>query len=104
MDEVATVASVREEGDARLVELEVSEELASLLVPRGSVTVDGVSLTVNALPAPRRLQLSLIEFTLSHATLGGLQEGDVVHVEGDVIGKYVRQFVAPHLAATEIGR
>jgi riboflavin synthase len=58
-----------------------------------------VSLTVNALPAPGVLQLSIIEFTLRHTTLGGLRAGDRVHLEGDVIGKYVRQLAAPWRAA-----
>jgi riboflavin synthase len=42
------------------------------------------------------VQLSLIEYTLRHTTLGALAVGDVVHVEGDVIGKYVRQLVTPY--------
>lgn len=104
VDEVVPVVSVRQQGDARLVELEVSDYIASLLVPHGSVTVDGVSLTVNALPEPRILQLSLIEFTLRHTTLGDLVAGDQVHVEGDMIGKYVRQLTVPHLAAVNGGR
>jgi riboflavin synthase len=54
-----------------------------------------VSLTVNALPAPNVVQLSLIEYTLSHTTLDELRVGQHVHVEGDVIGKYVRRMLAP---------
>lgn len=104
VDEVATVSDVRQQGDARIVEVTVSPELELLLVPQGSVAVDGVSLTVNALPAPRVLQLSLIEYTLRHTTLGDLVTGDAVHVEGDVIGKYVRRLAAPHLAAAVGGR
>ena len=42
------------------------------------------------------VQLSLIEYTLSHTTLGELRNGQHVHVEGDVIGKYVRRMLAPH--------
>ena len=66
------------------------------LVPHGSITVDGVSLTVNAIPDPAVVQLSLIEYTLRHTTLGTLDPGDAVHVEGDVIGKYVRQLMHPY--------
>ena len=61
--------------------------------------VDGVSLTVNALPAPGILQLSLIEFTERHTTLGDLRPGDRVNIEADMMGKYVRQLVAPYAAA-----
>ena len=98
VDGVARVAGVMQQGDARLVDLELPEGLAELMVPHGSLTVDGVSLTVNALPAPDQVQLSLIEFTLRETTLGALREGARVHVEGDIIGKYVQRLAAPHLA------
>ncbi|HEV7993682.1 MAG TPA: riboflavin synthase [Gemmatimonadaceae bacterium] len=99
VDAVATVESVRNREDALLVDVRLPEELEPLMVPHGSVAVDGVSLTVNALPAPGLLQLSLIEFTWSHTTLGTLAAGDQVHVEADMIGKYVRQLVAPYALA-----
>jgi riboflavin synthase len=51
--------------------------------------VDGVSLTVNAKPAPDIIQISLIPFTLQHTTLGERVAGDRVHLEADTIGKYV---------------
>jgi riboflavin synthase len=98
VDDVGVVVAVRRERDALLVDLRLPPELEPLMVPHGSVTVDGVSLTVNALPAPGILQLSLIEFTCRHTTLGELREGDRVHLEADMIGKYVRQLVAPYLA------
>jgi riboflavin synthase len=63
------------------------------------VTVDGVSLTVNHLPAPGVLGLSIIDYTLRHTTLGDRAVGDRVHVEADIIGKFVQRLVAPHLAA-----
>jgi len=63
--------------------------VAQVSIPLGSVTVDGVSLTVNALPGANLIQVSLIPFTLQHTTLGERQPGDRVHLEGDTIGKYV---------------
>jgi len=63
--------------------------VARVSIPLGSITVEGVSLTVNAVPRPGVIQLSLIPFTFQHTTLGQLQPGDAVHVEGDTIGKYV---------------
>ena len=99
VDAVATVGSVRRRDDALLVDVRLPDELEPLVVPHGSVAIDGVSLTVNALPAPGILQLSLIEYTWTHTTLGALRAGDVVHVEADMIGKYVRQLVAPYAAA-----
>lgn len=98
VDGVGTVAAVRTERDARLVDVAMSDELRALLVLHGSVTVDGVSLTVNALGGGA-VQLSLVDYTLRHTTLGNLRPGSRVHVEADVIGKFVRQLAAPYLAA-----
>ena len=95
VDGVAQVIAVRQQHDARLVDLGLPTGVSALMVPHGSLTVDGVSLTVNALPEPDVVQLSLIDYTLQHTTLGRLAAGDAVHIEADVIGKYVRRLVAP---------
>ena len=99
VDDVGVVSRVAAQGDAWLVDVTLAPALAELMVPHGSLAVDGVSLTVNALPAPDIVQLSLIEYTLRHTTLGGLTAGARVHVEADVIGKYVQRLLAPHAAA-----
>jgi riboflavin synthase len=99
VDDVGVVDDVRRRDDALLVDVRLPAELEPLMVPHGSVAIDGVSLTVNALPAPGILQLSLIEFTWRHTTLGELRAGDRVHIEADMVGKYVRQLVAPYDAA-----
>lgn len=96
VDGVARVRRVRQEGDARLVDLALSSGLAELMVEHGSLTVDGVSLTVNDLPEPDVVQLSLIDYTLRHTTLGDLAADDRVHVEADMIGKYVQKLVGPY--------
>ena len=93
VDGVATVVDVQQRDDARLVDLALPPGLAELMVQHGSVTVDGVSLTVNDLPAPERLQLSLIEYTLRHTTLADIAAGDRVHVEADMLGKYVQRLL-----------
>jgi len=98
VDGVAEVRDVRLDRDARLVDLALPPGLAELTVQHGSVTVDGVSLTVNDLFAGG-LQLSLIEHTLRHTTLDSLATGDVVHVEVDMLGKYVQRLLMPYLAA-----
>jgi riboflavin synthase len=67
-----------------------------LSVLHGSITVDGVSLTVNALPPDGTLQLSLIEYTLEHTTLASLRVDDLVNVESDLIGKYVQKLMEPY--------
>ena len=101
VDCVGEVTAVARRGDALLVDVAVPEEIALLMVPHGSVTVDGVSLTVNALIGGEGFQLSIIEYTERHTTLGGLRVGSRVHVEGDVIAKHVqRLFAAPRAALT----
>lgn len=99
VDGVGEVEAVRRLDDALLIDVRLPADLEPLLVPHGSVAVDGVSLTVNALPAPGILQLSLIDHTARQTTLGALQAGDVVHVEADMVGKYVRQLVIPYAVA-----
>jgi riboflavin synthase len=91
VDGVGEVVGVRPEGDAWLVDVRVPHEVAQLTVLHGSIALDGVSLTVNALPGPGTVQVALIPYTREHTTLGQLKRGDRVHVEADVIGKYVRQ-------------
>lgn len=93
VDGVGRVRTASMQGDARLVDIEVPPEVAALLIPHGSITVDGVSLTVNDLPAADVVQVSLIEHTLRHTTLGDLGPGDHVQLESDVIGKYVQRIL-----------
>ena len=98
VDAVGTVRAVRRDESALLVDIELPPDIERFLVLHGSVTVDGVSLTVNHLPAPRMMQVSLIEWTEHHTTLGRLGQGDRVHLEADVIAKYVQALLAPYQA------
>lgn len=91
VDGVAVVERVVERGDAWLYDLRVPADVWEVSIPHGSITVDGVSLTVNALPERPVVQVALIPFTRTHTTLGQLRVADKVHVEGDVLAKYVRQ-------------
>ena len=91
VDGVAVVERVAQRGDAWLYDLRVPAEVWDVSILHGAITVDGVSLTVNALPERPLVQVSLIPFTRAHTTLGRLSAGDKVHVEGDVLAKYVRQ-------------
>ena len=100
VDDVGVVERVARVSDALLVDVRLPDDLLPLMVLHGSVTIDGVSLTVNALPHPGILQVSLIEFTWRHTTLGGLAMGDGVHVEADMLGKYVRRLVAPYVLSS----
>lgn len=91
VDGVGKVEGVAEHGDAMLVDVSVPREVEEATILHGSITIDGVSLTVNTLPRAGVVQVSLVPFTREHTTLGDLKVGDRVHVEADVLGKYVRQ-------------
>src|SRR5438093_12314349 len=93
VDGVAEVVRVEgpRGGDAIVCDLRVPRGVRAVCIPQGSITVDGVSLTINALPGPDLVQVALIPFTRAHTTLGALRVGERVHVEGDLLGKYVRQ-------------
>jgi riboflavin synthase len=96
VDCVGTVAARDWRDDALLIDLSVPATIQPLFVLHGSIAVDGVSLTVNDLK-PGGVQLSLIEYTLRHTTLGDLGPGSRVHVEADVIAKHVRRLLEPYL-------
>src|SRR6266704_6531487 len=95
VDGVAVVTRAERQGDAWVYDLRTPRGVREVAIPRGAITVEGVSLTINVLPGPEPeadlVQISLIPFTRAHTTLGTLRVGDRVHVEGDVLGKYVRQ-------------
>lgn len=94
VDGVGTVRRIARKDDALLMDLAVPAAVAEASIPLGSITVDGVSLTVNALKGRKMVQVSLIPFTLQHTTLGDRRVGDRVHLEGDTIGKYVAAWLA----------
>ena len=91
VDGVGTVEGVAEVDDAMLVDVRVPPDVEETTVLHGAIAGDGVSLTVNALAEDGIVQVSLVPFTREHTTLGRLNSGDRVHVEADVLGKYVRQ-------------
>jgi riboflavin synthase len=93
VDGTAEVAGVREDGFAKRVELAVSPELARYVVEHGSVTLDGVSLTVAAL-TERGFEVSLIPETLERTNLGTAAPGRVVNVEVDVVARYVERLLS----------
>ena len=94
VDGVGTVASVETEGDGSRLAVEVPEELRRYLVEKGSVTLQGVSLTVAAL-TETGFEVALIPHTLEVTTLGRLAPGDRVNLEADVLAKYVERLLAP---------
>jgi riboflavin synthase len=99
VDGVGEVRRVSRRDAALRITVSVPPTVEPLLVPHGAIALDGVSLTVNDLPAPGEVEVSIIEYTERHTTLGRLRPGDAVHVEGDVIGKYVQRLAGPWLPA-----
>jgi riboflavin synthase len=102
VDGVGQVRAVRRQADARVIDVAIPSDLIDGMVPHGSIAIDGVSLTVNDLPGPDLVQVALIDYTIRHTTLGTLSVGDAVHVEADVIGKYVRRLAAPYLISDTV--
>ena len=92
VDGTGTVRSVDADGDDRLVRIDCPEELARQIVPKGSITVEGVSLTVVA-PDASGFSVALIPHTLAVTTLGGLAPRMQVNLELDVLGKYVLRYL-----------
>jgi riboflavin synthase len=93
VDGVGEVAAVQPDGEGGVrLDVAVPGRLRPLLIPKGSVAVDGVSLTVAALE-DAAFGVALIPHTLAVTTLGRRRRGDAVNLEMDVIGKYVRGFV-----------
>lgn len=93
VDGVGRVRSVAPRDDHTLIDFAVPAEVAEVTVLHGSIALNGVSLTVNALPAPQTVQVSIIPHTWAHTALDSLTPGDDVNVEGDMIGKYVRRLL-----------
>jgi riboflavin synthase len=93
VDGVGTVREVRAEGEDQLVRIDCPRNLAVQLVPKGSITVEGVSLTAVD-PDDAGFWVALIPHTRSVTTLGALVPGQAVNLELDVIGKYVFRYLA----------
>jgi riboflavin synthase len=93
VDAIGTVSGVREEGFSRVVTVDAPRDVLRYVVEKGSIAVDGVSLTVSAL-SDEAFEVSLIPETLQRTTLGGAAPGTVVNLEVDVLAKYVEKLVA----------
>lgn len=92
VDGAGTVASLEPDGFARRLRIELSDDLLAYVVERGSIAIEGVSLTVSAL-GEGWAEVSLIPETLERTTLGTREPGDRVNVECDVIARYVRRML-----------
>jgi riboflavin synthase len=93
VDGQGRIAARHPEGNAVVVEVALAASLARYLIPKGSVAVDGVSLTVNRC-GPDRFWVSVIPHTAALTTIGFKPVGAAVNIETDMIGKYVERFLA----------
>lgn len=91
VDGVGTVVAVTPEGGSHRVTFETPEPLHRYIAAKGSITVDGVSLTVNEVEG-RRFGVNLIPHTWDHTTLGGLNPGDRVNLEIDMLARYLARW------------
>jgi riboflavin synthase alpha subunit len=94
VDGVGRVRAITTEGEGRRVWIDPPEDVLRYLVEKGSVAVEGVSLTVAEVDA-EGFAVALIPFTLGETSLGALSAGAAVNLEVDVLAKYVERLVAP---------
>jgi riboflavin synthase len=92
VDGVGTVSSIEPEGEGKRIWIDAAPELMRYLVEKGSITVEGVSLTVAGL-AEDGFAVALVQHTLAATTLGNLAPGDKVNLETDVLAKYVERLL-----------
>lgn len=91
VDGVGEVAGRSSSGPNVDIEIVAPDQAAAYLVPKGSVAVDGVSLTVNQ-PSGKRFRVTLVPHTLENTLLGERRPGDRLNIEADILGKYVKHF------------
>jgi riboflavin synthase len=92
VDGVGSVVSVTPDGEGWRIEVQAPPTLQGLIAPKGSICIDGVSLTVNAVDGDR-FGVLLIPHTFAVTTLGGLKAGDRVNLEADIFARYVAQIL-----------
>ena len=95
VDGLGRIVELKRLGDSAELVVAPPAELMRYLVPKGSVTVDGISLTVAGL-APGAFTVAVIPYTLDHTNLADARSGEAVNLEVDVIAKYVERLLAPH--------
>jgi riboflavin synthase len=91
VDGTATISGLRSDPDPR-IEFAADASLLQLMVPKGSVAIDGVSLTIASMEKDR-FSVAVIPTTMAETTLSQLAEGQKVNIEMDVLGKYVRRYL-----------
>ena len=92
IDGTGRIANVRAEGNARIFEIEASRHIVDLIVEKGSIAIDGISLTVASVGAVS-FTVSIIPHTSAETVLAFRRAGDIVNLENDIVGKYVQRLL-----------
>ncbi len=92
VDGTGTISDIRSEGDSIRITIEISSELAASIVKKGSVAIDGISLTVND-QSDNKFTINIIPYTASRTTILEKNQRDKINIETDIIGKYVDSFL-----------
>jgi len=92
IDGIGTITEKKKEGDSTRFVIEVSPSLARYIVAKGSIAIDGISLTVNE-QRDNIFTVNIIPYTVSRTTIGEKNLRDIINIETDIIGKYVESFL-----------
>ena len=99
VDGLGEVVSIDRDGEGHRMVLEAPPGIAALIAPKGSVAIDGVSLTVNAVDGGR-FGVMVIPHTWGHTTLGDRRPGDKINLEADMLARYVARITSPIASAS----
>jgi riboflavin synthase len=92
VDGIGTITSISKAGDSIKIEVEIPSDLSRYIVKKGSVAINGISLTVNE-QHDNMFIVNVIPFTVSKTTIGEKRMSDKVNIETDIIGKYIESFI-----------
>lgn len=93
VDGTGRVKSFVRSGNDRLLSIELSEDVYQYTVPKGSIAIDGISLTVASRRPGRIVTITVVPYTVDHTIADGYRPGAIVNVEADIIGKYVKEYL-----------
>jgi len=92
VDEIAKITSITPKGSYRKITFQIPQKITKYLVEKGSVAIDGISLTINEVKSDR-FSVNVIPYTAYHTTLASKKIGDEVNIEVDILGKYVEKLI-----------
>lgn len=95
VDATGMVSDIKKYGDEYIMQISCHAGITKQMIEKGSVALDGVSLTVVDIQ-PGRFSVAIIPFTLTHTILGKKKAGDAVNIELDIIGKWIRKLLSSH--------